>query len=130
MELTDAQRKEVDKHFSANLQTVSTGQETKYYLNLHTPDVLVNNSGKIENKGGLSRFEIDKDTFEAFRNSTNTTAISTSSDTTISLKSEIAAQLAINRFGEGTFSDFEYLYAQSKPPKSTPEAQSFVVLAR
>lgn len=132
MDLTDAQRKELDKHFSANLQAVnSVGQETKYYLNLHTPDVLVNNNGKIENKGGLSRFEIDKDTFEAFKNSTET-AVATRSDTNVSLTSEIAAKLAISRFGEGTFSDFEYLYAQSKPTPETPyvdgEAQTTAVL--
>lgn len=119
MELTDTQRREVDKHFSANLQVVGTGQETKYYIQLHSPL-------------GLNKIDIDKESYDALRNSKE--SVATKFDNSVSLKSETAARIAVNLFPEGTFSDFEYLYAQSKPTPETQysgqEAQSSVALAR
>lgn len=117
MALTDKQRKEVDKHFSANLQVVGTGQESKYYIQLHSPL-------------GLNKIDIDKESYDALKNSKENVA--TEFDNSVSLKSETAARIAVNLFPEGTFSDFEYLYAQSKPTPKTQyfekEAQSSVAL--
>ena len=130
MALTNEQRKEVDKHFSANLQSVSTDTGTK----LHTPDVLVKeDDGEIHNHGGLQRREIDKDIYEALKNSKENIATADENGN-ISLKSETAAQIAVNFYPEGIFSDFEYLYAKSKPTPeiqySGEEAQSSVAFAR
>lgn len=133
MALTNEQRKEVDKHFSANLQSVSTDTGTKYYIQLHTPDVLVKeDDGEIYNYGGLQRHEIDKDIYEALKNSKENIATADENGN-ISLKSKTAAQIAVN-FYPGIFSDFEYLYAKSKPTPETQysgeEAQSSVAFAR
>lgn len=119
MASTDSQRKQVDKHFSANLQSISTDQGTKYYLTLHSPL-------------GLKKEEIDKESYDAITNSKEN--VSFNSGNNVSLKSETAAKLAIQLYPTGTFKDFEYLYAKSKPTPETQqygnEAQTSVALMR